>query len=155
MHEKSLTPGVVLHPRSFAAYEAAVSLSIPELTQMLLQIVDPGLLARMAGVTEPRSVYDWREGIRAPRLPQEQRLRAAAYVCGMIHDPKRPKLAQNWLSVPCPDLDYHIPLNIFCDLHETADMNADIQAVMKAAENFMLRFYPEVANASTPADETS
>lgn len=91
--------------RMARAHRQATEIDIAQVTRLLADVFGPSLVAKMAGITDPKQVRRWASGENRPRIEAEQRLRAAMQVYQLLQVEESPHTVRAWFIGLNPQLD--------------------------------------------------
>lgn len=115
------------------AFRESKTLATPVMVGRLLEVVPNSVVARLAGVSEPRAAQDWATERRRPHPQTEARLRLALHISLMIQEAYGAHAAEAWWLGLNPGLDDQAP----ADLLAASGVQA-IGASLLAAARFFL-----------------
>src|SRR5690348_10531033 len=93
------------------AYRESLHLEFPKLVQGLVEILGKKLVAYIASVKDVRAIDRWIAGAEPYRGNQE-RLRLAYHVAGMLRDHDSKNVVQAWLIGVNPELNDRVPIRL-------------------------------------------
>ncbi|NGN83487.1 hypothetical protein G6N77_08450 [Arthrobacter silviterrae] len=113
------------------AYDDSVRLAFPELVSQLREILGVRLVAYIGGVKSARSVSSWAEGTGSPGEVDQERLRHAFHVAGLLREKYDAATVQSWFKGMNPALNDDAPAHV---LREVDPMKGarDLIAAAKA-----------------------
>ena len=95
------------------AHAEAMSLSMPEVVERLVELLGATAVAAIMGVKETRAVQQWVSGQREPQRPHV--LRFALQLTLMICNLKSRELARAWFHGVNPAIDDQVPIALLRD----------------------------------------
>lgn len=115
------------------AYVDSVRRTVPEVVDALRRALGATLVAKLAGVTETRTVREWAEAMRRPSRTAEQRLRLAHRIVAFIGQLEGDDVAATWFQGMNPQLGDRSPARVLGE--EPFDEAGGL--VLAAASNFV------------------
>ncbi len=85
-------------------------LAITQIVVKLEEMLGQRLTAVVAGSKDARTIRAWAQGVRAPSVDAERRLRDAYAVVGLLLEVEAPETARAWFCGMNPNLDDQPPV---------------------------------------------
>ena len=85
-------------------------LAITQIVVKLEVVLSQRLTAVVAGSKDSRTIRAWAQGVRAPSLEAERRLRDANAVVGLLLELEAPETVRAWFCGMNPNLDDQAPV---------------------------------------------
>lgn len=111
------------------AHRSAVEYTIQDIVKYLQAQLGQNLVARIAGVTDPKSVTRWTRGSNEPAPERQERLRAAFQVFVLLNQEENDYTVRAWFIGMNPQLGDRAPA--------IAISEGDYQDVMAAARAYL------------------
>ncbi|WP_331742767.1 XRE family transcriptional regulator (plasmid) [Streptomyces sp. NBC_00868] len=97
------------------AYRDTAELPITEIASFLQEQFSQRVVARLAGIEDPKQVGRWSRGLNGPRFDSEFRLRTAFQVFRYIEECENRHVARAWMMGMNPQLEDESPLLAIAD----------------------------------------
>ncbi|MFF3726924.1 XRE family transcriptional regulator [Streptomyces erythrochromogenes] len=97
------------------AYRNTAELKITEIASFLQEQFSQRVVARIAGIEDPKQVGRWSRGQNEPRFDSEFRLRTAFQVFRYIEECENRHVARAWMMGMNPQLEDESPLLAIAD----------------------------------------
>uniref|UniRef100_UPI002F917B13 XRE family transcriptional regulator n=1 Tax=Streptomyces virginiae TaxID=1961 RepID=UPI002F917B13 len=97
------------------AYRDTAELKITEIATFLQEQFSQRVVARLAGIEDPKQVGRWSRGQNEPRFDSEFRLRTAFQVFRYIEECENRHVARAWMMGMNPQLEDESPLLVIAD----------------------------------------